>query len=541
MDYKKYYKKSIVAKGNNDTTFQLTEKLEDLREIEKVDKYIYLLLLAALLVIPIFIKAHIFEFISPYLTFIGTGNQADIFSYYKYIFLIIITVLLGILFLYKLFILQYEVEKSKFYLFLGLLSIFITLSAIFSPYKSLALHGMYNRHEGTLTFICYLFIFFIAANIKYTEKQLHGFLYILYPFVIINTLFGLLLFNGKNPGEIEWIRNFILASIPEGTTLGEGSTLWATVSNPNYISGIGAVLTVLFLTWSIFDKNKKRAAFNLVVALLSFSMVLTSFSTSGFLTLMVLLPILLILIFFQNQRSKSLVVLFAFILLSTSIFIPMANKDPRVWNETFGFILKENPFVKSQTSLKNNYEIYSELQNPFITKTVFATENGESSDVKFEIPELPERGISAGSGRLYIWEKTIETAMKRPLLGYGLDTYTFVFPQNDIDKVAGLGYYNIVVDKPHNMYLGILIGSGVIALLAFLLLVVTILFNSMKIVWAKKATQATYPALLAVLTATIAYLVQGMFNDSVVGSAIIFWVLLGVLASITKNKDIVRN
>ncbi|MED4351118.1 O-antigen ligase family protein [Schinkia azotoformans] len=547
MDYNKYYKKTKVK---SERKIERVNNI-DVKESISIDKTIYILLVIALVIIPLFIKAHITEFISPKLTFLSTGMQADIFSYYKYTFLIILTIIVAVLFVYKLLFLQYNISKRKSNLFLGILAVVVTLSAIFSPYKSVALHGMFNRHEGAITFICYLTLFFVAANTKYSIKQMHGLLYCLYPFVIINMILGIAILKGKNLIDIDWIHNFILGSIPEGAQISEGAKIWATVSNPNFISGIGAVLTVLFLTWAIFDQNKVRAGINVVVAAMSMSMIFTSLSTSGFLTIIVLLPVVFILIFFNERKVKPFVVLLAFVILATSIFIPLANKDPRVWNETFGFVIKENPFVKLQAednSNKNNNTAQMDtvsdvnlrkgvfkkgLSDIFLPSKAYADGNSNANDTnKFEIPTLPASSSSAGSGRAYIWEKTIETAMKRPILGYGLDTFVYVFPQNDINKVTGLGTHNIIVDKPHNIYLALLMGSGIFALLAFVTLVGAVLFMGVKAVLKRHITQQENAVMFALLTASIAYLVQGMFNDFVIGATVIFWILLGVLVSI---------
>ncbi len=559
MAYNKYYKRVKIHRDDRDRNIEINET-------KTIDRVIYVLLLLSLFLIPLFIKAHIQGFVSPSLTFMNTGMQADIFSYYKYIFLIILTVLINILFLYKTLFLQNEIVKSKLNLLVGVLAVFVILSTIFSPFKSLALHGMFNRHEGALTYICYLAIFLVAANTKFSSKQLHGFLYSLYPFVIINMLLGLWLFNGKNLLEVDWIKNLILGSIPDGAQVSNGATLWATVSNPNYISGIGSVTTVLFLVWAIFDKNKLRSVINIIIATLSFVMILTSFSTSGFLTVLVLLPVILILVLFNKNKVKSLIVLVAFLVLATSVYVPMTKKNDRVWNESFGSVVnilgiqqKETPKneisapetekpsseAKKETTDLKKKNTNSEKQNPVSKKNSEkvrlnqeSKSSSEPTDGEFKIPTLPQSGISAGTGRVYIWEKTLETAMEKPLFGYGMDTYSFVFPQNDIDKIAGLRTYNVIVDKPHNMYLGLLIGSGAFALLVFILLIVSVLIKGLKAVWKRNTTQSENAVMLTLFSGFIAYIVQGLMNDSVVGSAVIFWILLGVLVSILYKANI---
>ncbi|WP_458411714.1 O-antigen ligase family protein [Schinkia sp. CFF1] len=541
MDYSKYYKKSKV---NSEPKIERDNSI-DAKESANIDKTIYMLLIAALVLIPLFVKARVIDYASPKLTLLSTGMQADIFSYYKYIFLIIITILIGILFLYKVFFLQYTIPKNKINLFLGILSLAVTLSAVLSPYKSLALHGMYNRHEGTLAFICYIMLFFVTANMKLSAKQISGFLYSLYPFVILNMITGIAVLNGKNLLNIGWLHNFILGAIPKGAQVSEGAQLWGTLSNPNYISGIGSILAVLFLTWALFDKNKVRTAINVVMALLSFVIVLTSLSTSGFLTLLVLLPIMILAILVHKQKGKALLVLGSFLILAISIFIPIANKNPRVWDESIGFIIKENPFANQpQASLlmTKPQVIKKGLNEIFLPHHAYAEGSKIDDNVKFSIPTLPAPGIGAGTGRVYNWEKTLELVKARPLFGYGLDTFPYFFPQNDPDIIANLGTSNIIFDKPHNMFLGLLYGSGVFAFLSFMALIILIVIKQIRVYFKHEKTdnQTNTSALnWSILLLGLAYLVQGLFNDSIVAAAPIFWVLMGVLvANINQYEEV---
>jgi hypothetical protein len=86
------------------------------------------------------------------------------------------------------------------------------------------------------------------------------------------------------------------------------------------------------------------------------------------------------------------------------------------------------------------------------------------------------------------------------------------------------------------MYLGILWGSGIFALLAFLLIVSGYILISVKRIFTKSSMGDEQKILSTAITiAVIAYVIQGIFNDSVIGNAIIFWILLGMGISINSN------
>ena len=41
---------------------------------------------------------------------------------------------------------------------------------MFSPSKTIALYGQYNRTDGALSYICYVLLMFVAMHIEYPKK-----------------------------------------------------------------------------------------------------------------------------------------------------------------------------------------------------------------------------------------------------------------------------------------------------------------------------------------------------------------------------------
>lgn len=134
-----------------------------------------------------------------------------------------------------------------------------------------------------------------------------------------------------------------------------------------------------------------------------------------------------------------------------------------------------------------------------------------------------------GSARGYIWSRTIPMAADHLLLGAGPDTFVLYFPQNDLlGKYWAYGTTNMLVDKPHNMYLQILFGEGGIALLAFLTIVILYLVDSLRLYALKQQYHMHQVFGIALCLGVVGYLCAGMFNDSVVSVAPVFWIILGV-------------
>ncbi len=139
-----------------------------------------------------------------------------------------------------------------------------------------------------------------------------------------------------------------------------------------------------------------------------------------------------------------------------------------------------------------------------------------------------------GSSRGYIWSRTIPQLKNCLLIGYGADTYAFEFPQNDI--LAKYYAYDegffITVDKPHNLYIQIFHAHGLIALIAFLVICVFYLVDCFRLYALKKTYRAEQIYGIAIMLGVIGYLAAGVFNDSVVSVAPVFWILLGVGAAL---------
>lgn len=133
-----------------------------------------------------------------------------------------------------------------------------------------------------------------------------------------------------------------------------------------------------------------------------------------------------------------------------------------------------------------------------------------------------------GSARGYIWSRSIPMLKDTIWKGYGPDQYPFYFPQNDFfGKWYAYDTPHMVVDKPHNLYLQIALNQGCIALVAFLVAVLLYIVQSMKLYTRKMDYTLKEIMGCACMGAVVGYLGAGVFNDSVVSVAPIFWVIWG--------------
>lgn len=133
------------------------------------------------------------------------------------------------------------------------------------------------------------------------------------------------------------------------------------------------------------------------------------------------------------------------------------------------------------------------------------------------------------SGRGYIWSRTLPLLRRCMLVGYGPDTFIRYFPNHDyLGNLKFWGDIGMLIQKPHSLYLQIFFNSGLLSLLAILALFATYLWRSAKLYFYSSLENFSQNAGLAIFVAVIAYLITGIFNDSVVAVAPVFWSLLGL-------------
>ena len=129
----------------------------------------------------------------------------------------------------------------------------------------------------------------------------------------------------------------------------------------------------------------------------------------------------------------------------------------------------------------------------------------------------------AGSGRALIWRMSFDIIQKHPFFGAGPENLKEALKQtkNKRSKVYGklTGH---TVDKAHNELLHIAAVSGAPALMLYLLFIMFIFIQNRRSIFSMTAKSV-------VACAVLAYIIQSLFNISVIAVAPIFWILLGLL------------
>jgi len=109
---------------------------------------------------------------------------------------------------------------------------------------------------------------------------------------------------------------------------------------------------------------------------------------------------------------------------------------------------------------------------------------------------------SIWENRLIIWQEGIKAAAKQPIFGYGQENFELIFPADR----------RLPVDNAHNLFLEILLSSGIIGLLIYLAILV----------------EAFKKVSLAVRLSLLAFLFRAQLNPLSLSEIALFWYLLAL-------------
>ena len=193
---------------------------------------------------------------------------------------------------------------------------------------------------------------------------------------------------------------------------------------------------------------------------------------------------------------------------------------------------------------------------------LFVDENGNhqmsyvtiygKTDQLVEAPSVfPKSFDSLFTYRGYIWGRTIPLLKDKLLWGSGPDTFIYEFPQNDyVSRSHGeQGFFREILTKPHSMYLQMAVQTGVGSLVCFLIFVGHTIWNALvimrkRISHSKKQRNITQKnvqqdkRMEILMYSVLGYLLVGIFNDSTVTVAPIFYLLCGLLAGYVECEDV---
>jgi len=379
------------------------------------------------------------------------------------------------------------------------------LSTAMSRFPYNALWGFTNRMEGFFVLLSYIILFLAAytyandqATFKKSFSQLEAFMM---AGAAAISIIGLLQLWGTDP--FTW-KTFYPVLVPgdmraflpavESKFIKRAYT---TLSNPNYVGSYCSLALTFFMVRFLgrHKEGKRRIFYGLSIFALT-SLLIASRSRAGMVGVAAAMAIVFLLDIRKLKKRYKDWALLASIVAMSALFLEIT---------TGGFV------SSWLAAMGGRFEWF---RNTF--PLMFAENGMRNEDV-----------LNMGSGRMLIWKLTLPMMKDTVFIGNGPDTFLFHYPQAKYLEMGGKAF----VSKPHNLYMQIFVNTGGLALLSFLGFV----FGIFKSAWKSLAENPLQNFQAPFAAAIAAYMVTGFFNDSVVSSAPIFWIFLGILAGMNER------
>lgn len=480
--------------------------------------------------VPLGLRLRIIDFNSPVETWhrLASMIQADAFAQFKLELLIITSIALILI---ALLIYYYGYEKQKMvnsYVDypVSLFAFFIAFSALLSPYINVAFWGFYDRAEGSFAYLSYLIIFIVAANFINVEKDKKIIFYACITTGILQSFIAVLQFFGFDILQTDLVMRLYIPSESlayiEDMQFRFANKAYGTTPNPNYLGGYMSLIFPMVFVIYLFSRGTRESVFWLVAFAITLGGFIAPTSIGAFFAVGLVLVGFIILTrreFKTYSRRLALALILVIALAVPADLLTGAGMTHRITS-----------FYRSNITEVTTYLNSKDGEDRILEPPPIAVHQDLDIDLK------KNRFDNLGTGRYYIWRKSLGMMKSTIFIGHGLDTFVYHFPHWDPSRNHDIFPIGMLIDKPHNTYLQIGIGVGGIGLLIYLYILFLHSKKYLQVFRRRGLKDEKDVIMLALFAGWLGYLFQGLSNDSVISNAPVFWALFGLSVNYVKNS-----
>ncbi|HUP68294.1 MAG TPA: O-antigen ligase family protein [Acidimicrobiales bacterium] len=378
---------------------------------------------------------------------------------------------------------------------LGLLAL-TALDTAFSRNPRLSLLGAYGSYDGLLAAVAFAVVFFAVAW-SFGARQLRTVLTVLYVGAGgLVVAYGLLQVHDRTwPGSRwDWVH------WGESASFAKGTAIWSTLGNPNHLGGFLAVMLPIGVGLLALWRDRRIRA------------VISAIAVAGLLALV------------QTTARGAWLATVAGLGVLGLLSLPAIRRKPAVVVAVAGALLVAT--LAAGVLLEPTRGIADKVASA-----------------------LDLSGDSSASQRVEFWKAAARMANDRPLAGIGPDVYGSIFPAYQGGKLATIYDGMSLNNGPHNVFMDKLAALGYPGLAVFVVLLAMATglacrtYRRLRQLARHVETEVAAPppepepliALVAILAALVAYLVQASFDVQQIGVTFCFWFLLGLLCATARD------
>ena len=380
---------------------------------------------------------------------------------------------------------RYEKEKSNQLKTLNLASklgmlylLLIYVSTIFSVDKLNSIIGISNNRESVILLTCYVLIFLFSMQyLNFDKKKANLFILsgVIMSIISVLQFFKIIYFESYS---FPW---------------GNYASPYGTLNNPNYL---GAYIT-LILPVSIYMYFAEKKSMYYFSSCLIFMVALMSRTRGAWLGISVTFVFLMMYFIKDKEHRRKIEVL-----VISFVFIAFVLN-----------LLMSGILVSRAVSIV------------FDLKEVAAPEGPAGT------PGLDD---AAGSYRMFIWKRVIESLPKHPLFGVGVGNLRYIFETYYTQELLAIQNQGIsTFQRAHNEFIHIAGTTGIPSLIAYVLMLASVIKTSYEKI-------RSNPISIALTFSVIGYIIQSFFSNNVVYHSYMFWIILGAAIhqrTIAENLD----
>jgi len=372
-----------------------------------------------------------------------------------------------------------------------------SLSFLISIDRHTSLWGYYSRFNGGLvSIICYLLLYWALVSNLDKRKTLCSIFYILCSATLV-ALYGIAEHFGIDANA--WVQDV-------------RNRVFSTLGQPNWLAAW--LVALIPLTWGFVLKEKKQRLSIIIhysLFIILFLCLLYTKSRSGILAFGVAFVVFWLLVILTNLKQIKKIIRPLAIMGGIILILSVSVGTP--WTPNIFKVKSEKSKVKSEEKITKNNQ-----PSPILIS--------ESSDI-----------------RKIVWKGAVEVWKHSPIFGTGVETFAYSYYWQRPREHNDLSEWDFLYNKAHNEYLNYAATTGTVGLLAYLGLIGTFIFWSLRrifILSLRKTSLLNFKfknlLLISLLSGFISILVTNFFGFSVVAVNLLFFLFPAMTFILIKEE-----
>ena len=436
---------------------------------------------------------------------IMTPWNYELFEFNKMLLVYFFTILIAAAWLIKMIADKKFLFKRSFW-DIPLVLFFLSqlVSFLVSIDRHTSLWGYYSRFNGGLVSIfCYLLLYWAFVNNMDKRKTLYSMFYVLCSATLV-ALYGVAEHFGIDAQA--WVQDV-------------RNRVFSTLGQPNWLAAW--LVAIIPLTWGFALKGEKQRLF------------IIPFRRNPTLWAYPLFIILFLCLLYTKSRSGLLGLFAAFIVFWLGLGWINRKRLKAIIKPflifTFSFLVLSFVIGTPWTpSIKN-----------------FSREAGSrpAGQLENQTSAIPSGGTESGEIRKIVWKGALEVWKHNPIFGTGVETFAYSYYWQRPREHNDVSEWDFLYNKAHNEYLNYAATTGTVGLLAYLGLIGTFIFWSLRRIFKFKIKNSKIENLLLIslLSGFISILVTNFFGFSVVAVNLLFFLFPAISFNLIQEEHSAKN